>query len=508
MKKRAYITTPIYYVNGNPHVGHAHTSVMGDILKREFRMKGYEVFYTTGVDEHGQKNQSAIEASGLSTQEYLDRQSKIFSDLFDVLNVHYDLFVRTTAEKHKQAVQHVLNIVYDKGLIIKKEYEGLYCVGCEMFKIKSDLDENGLCADHQTKPILMKESNYFFTLSVYQEWLIDYIQSHPDWIQPKHYSNEILRLLEEPLPDLCISRTKERCSLGIDLPFDNNYVAYVWFDALINYISSLGYPDIQPPFFDYWETSTHLMAKDIIKTHCIYWPIILKAIGLEPQRHNFVHGYWTGEGGIKMSKTIGNVVDPFQVIEIYGIDPFRYFLARTMGENESSMSYDLIKNCYNSELANTISNGLYRTMKLANKAFNGIYPEVVEFRDEDKLFLQTIVEEAQNVMSDELSLNQINNRARKVFEIGKLINAFFDKSTPWILVNEENPNIFNSCIMTCIEALRIMAEVAYPIIPETSEKILKSLGVETKWDNYEIKSHLLHAGGQFASPFILFQRKE
>ena len=507
MNKKTYITTPIYYVNGDPHIGHAHTSLMGDMLKRSYMMNGYDVFYTTGVDEHGQKNQSAIEASGLSTGDYLDRQSKIFCDLFDLLNVGYDAFVRTTEDKHKRAVQHILALVNDKGLITKKEYEGLYCIGCEMFKLKADLNEDGLCADHQTKPVLMKESNYFFSLSTFQDWLIDHIKSNPDWIQPRHYCNEILNLLKEPLPDLCISRPKERCSLGIDLPFDGDYVAYVWFDALINYISSLGYPDEDTSFHEYWDTCTHLMAKDILKTHCIYWPIMLKSIGLEPQHRSYIHGYWTGEGGIKMSKTIGNVVDPHSVIEMFGVDPFRYFLARTMGENESSISYDLIKGCYNSELTNTISNGLYRTMTLASKEFSGVYPEVQKFREDDEVFLSSVAEEARNVSSEPPSLGQINSRARKTFEIGKMINLHFDKSAPWILVKAEDRNDFNSCILSCIEALRLMAEVAYPIIPDSSEKILKSLGISARWSNYEVIPRLIKAGDSFDPPFVLFQRK-
>lgn len=509
MKERKYITTPIYYVNGNPHVGHAHTSIMGDILKREYELRSCDVYYTTGVDEHGQKNQSAIETSGLSAQDYLDRQSKIFNDLFDLLNVKYDKFVRTTSEEHKKAVQHVLNLVYQKGLIVNKEYEGLYCVGCEMFKTQNDLDENGFCVDHQTKPIMMKESNYFFTLSAYQDWLIDYINKHPEWIQPEHYRNEILHLLDEPLPDLCISRTKARCWHGIELPFDKDYVAYVWFDALINYISSLGYPDTEPPFADYWNTCTHLMAKDIIKTHCIYWPIMLKAIGLEPQYNNYVHGYWTGEGGIKMSKTIGNVIDPYKVVEMFGVDPFRYFLARVMGDNESSMSYQIVKNCYNFELTNNISNALYRTMKLAYKQFKGIYPDVISFRAEDEAFLESVKEEVAIIISKSPSLSHINERAGKLYEMGKMVNLYFDKCAPWILVKEENQDNFNSCIMTCIEALRLIMEVAYPIMPRTSDRVLKSLGIEAEWrKNYEVKAHALKLGTQFEEPFILFQRLE
>ena len=509
MGTKKYITTPIYYVNGNPHVGHAHTSVMGDILKRQYKLQGKEVFFTTGVDEHGQKNQTTIEASGLSAKEYLDKQSEIFKGLFDLLNIDYDKYVRTTAPDHIRAVQYVLNYVYEKGLIVKKEYEGLYCVGCEMFKTASDLDENGLCADHQTKPVLMKESNYFFTMEPFRQWLIDYINEHPNWISPTHFKNDILHLLEQPLPDLCISRTKERCNLGIELPFDKDYVAYVWFDALINYISSLGYPQNNENVDSFWGNSTHLMAKDIIKTHCIYWPIMLKAIGLEPQTNNLIHGYWTGEGGIKMSKSIGNVVDPYKVVEEFGVDPFRYFLARTMGENESSMSYELIKTCYNTEIVNTISNAIYRTMKLAYKFYDGCYTQDVTFREEDEEFLKSIATDVEEANAITPSLTQIYNRTELIFNIAKRINVFFDQSAPWVLAKKEDLNDFNSCIYTCVEALRLMAELSYPIMPETSKKILSSLGFEDDcFKNYVVVCRKIKKSITFDEPTIIYQRKE
>lgn len=501
-----FITTPIYYVNGAPHVGHAHTSVMGDILKREFQLQNKNVFFTTGVDEHGQKNQKAIEESGLTAQEYLDNKCEQFKSLADELNVNYDFFVRTTNKKHETAVQYVLDLVNQKGLIVSKEYEGLYCVGCEMYKTQSDLDENGCCVDHQTKPVVMKEKNYFFKLSVYQDWLIDYIKTHPDWIQPTHYANEILNLLDKPLPDLCISRPKERCTLGIELPFDKNYVAYVWFDALINYISSIGYPQTADEFECLWGNSIHLMAKDIIKTHCIYWPIMLKAIGLNPQQRNYIHGYWTGEGGLKMSKTIGNVVDPFGVVEEYGADAFRYFLARSMGENDSQMSKDIIKSCYNYELVNVISNGLYRIIKLAFNTWGGVYP-VVNQSQEDSVFLSSIYSVAKELNDEEPSLVQINSRAKKALEVGKSINMFFDKKAPWILAKSENQSAFISCILTCIEALRILAEILWPIMPTTSEKMLSSLGVDMDMKNYKLVDRKLQGGELFGPPSIIFLRK-
>lgn len=509
MNEKIYITTPIYYVNANPHVGHAHTSVMGDILKREYLLRGDNVFFTTGVDEHGQKNQAMIEKSGLTVKEYLDNKSKIFSSLCDILNVQYDKFVRTSSEEHVKAVQTVLQDVYDKGLIVKKEYEGLYCIGCEMFKTESDLDSNGLCVDHQTKPIVMKETNYFFKLSVFQDWLIDYIKTHPNWIQPAHYQTEILHLLESPLPDLCISRTKKRCSLGIELPFDKDYVAYVWFDALINYISSLGYPNLDDNGLKFWHNSIHLMAKDIIKTHCIYWPIMLKAIGLEPQNKNLIHGYWTGEGGIKMSKTIGNVVDPFEMINEFGVDPFRYFLARAMKETESPMSYDLIKSCYNSEIVNTISNAVYRTMKLAYKTFNGCYPKMMKFRNEDNEFLNEIINDVKALNDKTPSLELISNRAELVYNIARKINGFFDKSAPWVLVKQDSLDDFNSCILTCIEALRIMAETVYPIMPKFANDIIDSIGLHFDSNRvYKPTIRQIKGGEHFSEPMIMFKRKD
>lgn len=509
MKRKVYITTPIYYVNGNPHVGHAHTSVMGDILKHEYKLKNAEVFFTTGVDEHGQKNATSIQESGLSAQEYLDRQSAIFKRLFDVLDVKYDKFVRTSSPEHVKAVQYVLQKVYDDGLVVEKEYEGLYCVGCEMFKTNADLDENGLCIDHQIKPIKMKETNYFFKLSVYQDWLREYILEHPEWLQPEHYRTEVLHLLDEPLPDLCISRPKSRCPLGIELPFDKDYVAYVWFDALINYISSLGYPEITPELTEFWGNSTHLMAKDIVKTHCIYWPIMLKAIGLEPQTRNLVHGYWTGEGGIKMSKTIGNVVDPYDVVDEFGVEPFRYFLGRTMGDGQASMSNGLIKNCYNSEIVNTISNGVYRTMKLAYKQYGGVYPENITILPDDESFLREVYNEAVEIENQEPSLQEIFERTKKIYLIGKKINVFFDAKAPWSLAKNEDKIGFDSCILTCIESIRILSELLYSIMPQTATKILTSIGIERDWNNYEgIKMRSLNGEEHFEQPEILFQRAE
>src|SRR5260370_11631679 len=315
---RSYITTPIYYVNGDPHLGHAYTSVMADVLTRIAWMRGTEALLTTRTDEHGQKNQEGAEASGLPPYEYLARQSSRFRSLFERLDVSFNLWVRTTSQQHVQAVQEALTRLNDRGLIVKKNYTGLYCVGCELFKKKSDLDEEGRCPDHQVKPIEMQELNYFFTIDKFRPWLLDKLEQRTDWIRPAFYRGEIVKMLEGPLEDLCISRPKKRVWLGIEMPFDSDYVTYVWFDALINYLSNIGWPDSR--YLEWWPYSNHLMAKDIIKTHCIYWPIMLKALGIEAPHGYRVHGFWVGEGGAKMSKSVGNVVDPEALLKTVGTD--------------------------------------------------------------------------------------------------------------------------------------------------------------------------------------------
>ncbi|MCD4654047.1 class I tRNA ligase family protein, partial [bacterium] len=332
-----YITTPIYYVNGSPHIGHAHTSIMGDILKRFNLMRGDQTIYSTGTDEHGQKIQQVIEESGKSTEGFLAGQAKQFQDLFNRCNVSYDIFVRTTNPRHKEMVREVLQDLYDRDLIRKKEYTGLYCVGCEQFKTEAELDEQGRCRDHLKIPQKQTETNYFFCLEDHREWLTNWLKNDDNLVKPDSYRREILGMLNEPLEDLCISRPKSRVWHGIELPFDKNFVSYVWFDALLNYTTNIGMQH-DPDFDKWWDNVTHIMAKDIIKTHIIYWPIMLRAAGIKPPKQYRIHGYWVAEGGQKMSKSLGNVVDPFEIIDTIGVDPLRYYLAKTMGGNDAQIS--------------------------------------------------------------------------------------------------------------------------------------------------------------------------
>jgi len=322
-----YITTPIYYVNARPHLGHAYTTIIADVATRFNEMLKKDVFFLTGTDEHGDKVVRAAKKENLSSRRYVDRISALYKDLWPELNIKYNYFIRTTDPSHIAVVEQILQRIYDSGDIYYSEYEGLYCFGCERFYNQRELVD-GKCPDHETDPEVIKESNYFFKMSKYQDWLIDHIKKNPEFIRPQRYKNEVLSFLKEPLEDLCISRPKTRLKWGITLPFDKDYVTYVWFDALLNYVSALGYPD-GDLFKKYWPVAQHIVAKDILKPHGIYWPIMLKAAGIDTYKHLNVHGYWNVDQS-KMSKSLGNVVEPLQLKEIYGLDQFRFFLLRDM----------------------------------------------------------------------------------------------------------------------------------------------------------------------------------
>lgn len=475
MKK--YITTPIYYLNGLPHIGHAYTSILGDVMKKFETMRGNEVYYTTGTDEHGQKNQHSIEESGLSADEFLTRQSENFRNLFVDLGIDFDYFVRTSRSEHKKIVQEILQTIYDRGLIVKKSYEGLYCEGCEQFKKKSDLDENGCCPDHKKAPKAISEENYFFRLEPYRQWLIDYINTHPDWIQPAKYANEVLGMLKEPLDDLCISRPKSRVWLGVELPFDHDYVTYIWFDALVNYISTLNYGH-NPDFEEIWANSHHLIAKDILKPHCIYWPIMLHALGAAPVRHYFIHGYWIGEGGVKMSKSLGNVVDPVEVIRLLGVDALRFYLIHNMTlGGDSQISIPMLKQGYKI-LANNIGNLQMRVLKMTQKSLDGKVPSADSLNDDDKKLVSGIADRFTRLFSQELSLEVISELADSVVKAGDAVNAYFAANEPWVLAKKpEQRERFEAVVYTTLECLRLIGLAMYPLTPASARKIEDSLGL-------------------------------
>jgi methionyl-tRNA synthetase len=474
MPKSFYITTPIYYVNASPHIGHAYTTIVADVLARYHRMAGVNTFFVTGTDEHGDKIAEAARKAGVTPQEYADKISAQFRSLCPELSITNDYFIRTTDTNHIETVRYILQKVYDSGDIYFDQYEGHYCVGCERFYMEKELIE-GKCPDHQTKPEYRKESNYFFRMSKYQDWLINHIKEHPDFIRPERYNNEVLAFLREPLDDLCISRPKTRLQWGITLPFDENYVTYVWFDALINYVTALDYPDGEK-FKIFWPAAEHLIAKDILKPHGIYWPTMLKAAGIEPFQHLNVHGYWNLDQS-KMSKSLGNIVRPLDLKDKYGLDAFRYFLLRDMVFGlDSNFSEEAFVQRLNSDLANDLGNLVSRTITMAVKYCDGKVPEINPQKKDSALHeaarkAVTEVESSFNNMS-------LHKALIAIWEFINVTNKYIVENEPWTLGKDPaNKEKLTEIMYNLLAVLRAIAILLTPFMPQTAEKILRQIGV-------------------------------
>jgi len=467
--KTFYLTTPIYYVNDKPHIGHAYTTILADVLTRFHRNLGEDVFFLTGLDEHGQKVQQAAEKHGVDPQKHCNEMAPRFLKLWENLHIQNDDFIRTTEKRHVDVVQHILQKVYDKGDIYEDEYEGLYSVSEERFITEKEAD-SGEFRDIKE----LKEKNYFFKMSNYQQALIDHIKNNPDFIQPKHRKNEVLGFLKQPLEDLCISRPKSRLGWGIELPFDSDYVTYVWFDALINYITAPGYNVNEENFNKYWPANYHLIGKDILTTHSVYWPTMLMSANIPLPQAIFAHGWWL-IGESKMSKSLGNVVDPLGLIEEYGVDPVRYYLMREMvlGQDASFTIESFIKR-YNSDLANDFGNLLSRISNLLKKFFDGRIPQ-----DEDDsaegLDVKSKAVETVAIVWEKIEVMRVNEAIEIILQFVRSINKYIETKAPWKLAKEE-PKIAGKVLFTAAEALRVSAILLSPIMPNRTQTVLETLG--------------------------------
>jgi methionyl-tRNA synthetase len=509
--ERFYITTPIYYVNARPHLGHAHTTILSDCMARFNRLMGRQVHFLTGTDEHGDKIVKAAQTAGKSPQVYCDEISGIFKDLWPSLGVEYSQFIRTTNPEHKRLVQKALQQVYDSGDIYFGEYGGHYCFGCERFYTEKELVD-GLCPDHKTKPEYIAEKNYFFKMNKYQDWLLDHIKANPDFIRPEQYRSEVVALLESgALEDLCISRPKTRLDWGVELPFDTDYVAYVWFDALLNYLTALDWPegDMMAKF---WPGANHLIAKDILKPHAVFWPTMLKAMGLEPFQHLNVHGYWLVKD-TKMSKSLGNVVEPLSLVDKYGLSGFRYFLMREMTFGyDSSFSEEALCGRFNSDLANDLGNLFSRTLAMTHKYFGGNVPQAGQGGpDEEELML--LAKDACLNYQRLFERFQTAKALESLWELVRGLNKYIDTQAPWSLHKENNGSRLATVMYSVLECMRKVAVHLWPVMPEAASAMLAQLGVTDSPASLNLQMEAegwgqLSAGTEVAKASNLFPRVE
>ena len=495
--KPFYVTTPIYYVNDKPHIGHAYTTILADVLSRYHRNKGRDVFFLTGLDEHGQKVQQAAEERGVEPKIHCDEMAPRFIELWDELHIQYDDFIRTTEKRHVDVVQNILQKVYDKGDIYEDNYEGLYSVSEERFITEKEAD-SGDFRDIKK----LKEKNYFFKMSKYQEKLISHIENNSKFIQPVHRKNEVLGFLKSPLNDLCISRPKSRLNWGIELPFDSDYVTYVWFDALINYVSALGFDSDEKKYNTYWPANLHLIGKDILTTHSVYWPTMLLSAGIKLPKTIFAHGWWLNDQS-KMSKSVGNVVDPLELIKSYGVDPVRFYLMKEMvlGQ-DSNFSIESFVKCYNNDLANDFGNLLSRVSNLINKFYNGILVEGEDLSEDGKIVKGCAIETIDKVskLMDEMKIDDAIDSA---FLLIKNVNKFLEVTVPWKVVKTDLKK-GGALLFTAAESLRIIALLLAPIMPNRTALVLETLNTK----NTEIYWGGLVIGSKIKTHKPLFPRIE
>ncbi len=469
-----YLTTPIYYVNALPHLGHAYTTIVADSLTRFQRLMGRDALFITGTDEHGDKIVQAAEKAGRTPESLTDEVSAAFRDLWPRLEMHPGKFVRTTEEAHKAVVRAFLQKVYDAGDIYFGEYGGHYCYGCERFYTEKEL-EGGLCPQHLVKPEYISERNYFFRMSRYQDWLKSHILENPDFIRPERYRTEVLALLDSgALDDLCISRPKTRLTWGIELPFDPEYVCYVWFDALLAYITALGGPESED-FGTYWPEAEHLVAKDILKPHAIFWPTMLKAAGLPLFRHLNVHGYWLVRD-TKMSKSLGNVIAPLELAGRFGNDAFRYFLLREMHfGSDASFSEDALIARLNADLANDLGNLFSRVLSMTAKFCHSAVPTPGPDTDLESALHGLALDSLSNFQNLFGNL-RFSTALESLWELVRALNKYVDTAAPWALAKNNDSERLSAVLYTLLEYMRKIALHLWPVMPHKAGLMLEQLG--------------------------------
>ncbi|MFA5168318.1 MAG: methionine--tRNA ligase [Candidatus Omnitrophota bacterium] len=503
MTKTYYLTTPIYYVNGKPHIGHAYTSILCDTFARFHRMLGENVFYITGTDEHGIKVQKAALEQGKEPKAFVDAIVPEFKELWRVLGIQYDYFIRTTDDDHKTVVRKVLSELEKKGDIYKASYKGWYCTPCESFWTALQL-KDGKCPDCNRGVDQIEEENYFFKMSAYQPWLIDYIQKHPDFIQPEYRKNEVLGFLKEPLEDLCITRPKTRLTWGIEYPGSKDHVVYVWFDALLNYLSGAGYLLDDKKFKSLWPADLHLMAKDILRQHTIFWPIMLKAMGVEMPKLVFAHGWWR-IGGAKMSKSVGNVVDPIATVQKYGSDVLRYFLLNevTLGL-DGTYSEELLVERYSSDLANGLGNLWHRTASMIEKYFEGKIPQG---KSGSRFYMPLKLWED---VSKAVFAYAPREALGGMWAVITRANQFVEETKPWALAKDPSKKEeLADVLFNLADSVAHVAILLQAFMPETAKKILERLKItapEKISTDSEFSKPLIAAGTTIEKGEPLFPR--
>jgi methionyl-tRNA synthetase len=475
--EKIYITTPLYYVNAEPHLGSAYTMIITDTLARYYRANGCETFYLTGTDEHGDKIAQAAEQAGMEPKAFTDRISASFRAAWDTCGFAYDHFIRTTDAYHVRYVQTLLNQVYQTGDIYFDRYGGLYCFGCERFYTEKEL-VNGKCPDHLVEPKLIEEDNYFFRMSKYQDQLLRHIEDHSDFIRPEGFKNEVVAMLREPIGDLCISRPKSRLTWGIEMPFDDRYVTYVWFDALINYVSALKYKG-EEFFQEYWPNAEHFIGKDILKPHGVFWPTMLLAAGLPLYKHLNVHGFWNVEGQ-KMSKSLGNTISPLDMKETIGMDAFRYFVLReSVFGQDADFRRDNLTARYNADLANNLGNFVSRVLAMQEKYFAGVVqPLSAEWAAEDAELRDKFVR-VERDLDDFMAELQFHRALEAIWSALDRANRYIVQTAPFALIKDPAKRARVGVVLHhSLEVVRTLARLLAPFMPDTARELRGLLAIE------------------------------